>query len=71
MQTVLEKMQGYAETVQAEFVSQTEFFEAKEVFAEVFGKVTTDELLASIVEGTDTVCTCVVTKGWSLLKCKR
>ena len=71
VQTVLEKMQGYAETFQAELVCQTEFTEAEEVFVQVFGKVSTDELLASIVEGADAVCACVIAKGRSLLRCKR
>jgi hypothetical protein len=71
VQTVLQKMQRHAETFQAEFVCQTEFTEAKEVFVEVFSKVTTNELLASIIEGTDAVCTCMVAKGRSLLRCKR
>jgi hypothetical protein len=71
VQTVLEKMQGHAETFQAELVGQTEFTEAEEVFVEVFGKVTTDELLASIVEGTDAVCASMIAKGRSLWSCKR
>jgi tRNA U34 5-carboxymethylaminomethyl modifying GTPase MnmE/TrmE len=71
VQTVLEKMQGHAEAFETEFVCQTEFTEAKEVLAEVFGKVAADELLTSIVEGTGAVCASVVAKGRSLLRCKR
>lgn len=71
VQTVLEKMQGHAETFETELVGQTELTESKEVFAEVFGKVAADELLAAVVEGTDAVCACVVAKGRSLLECKR
>jgi hypothetical protein len=71
VQAVLEKMQGHAETFQPELVGQTEFTEAEEVLVEVFGKVTTDELLASIIEGADAVCACVIAKGRSLLRCKR
>jgi hypothetical protein len=66
VQTVLEKMQRHAETFKTKFVCQTKFTEAKEVFIEVFGKVTTDKLLASVVEGADAVCACVVAEGRSL-----
>ena len=67
VQAVLEEMQRHAETFQTKLVCQTELTEAEEVFVEVFGKVTTDELLTSIVEGADAVCTCVVAEGRSLL----
>jgi hypothetical protein len=60
-------VQGHAETLEAEFVCQTEFAEAEEVFVEVFGEVATDELLAAVVEGTDAVCARVVAKSRSLL----
>ena len=67
VEAVLEKVQRHTETLEAEFVCQTEFAKAEEVFVEVFGKVTADELFAAVVEGTDTVCACVVAKGRSLL----
>jgi len=66
VKTVLEEMQGHAETFQAKLVCQTELTEAEEVLVEVFGKVATNELLTSIVEGADAVCTCVVAEGRSL-----
>ena len=67
VQAILQKVQRHAETLEAEFVCQTEFAEAEEVFIEVFGKVAADELLAAVVEGTDAVCACVVAKSRSLL----
>ena len=66
VQTVLEKMQGHAEAFETEFVCQTEFTEAKEVLAEVFGKVAADELFTAVVESTDAVCACVVAESRSL-----
>jgi len=67
VEAILKKVQRHAETFKAELVCQTKFAKAKEVFLDVFGKVTTNELLAAVVEGTDAVCACVVAKGRSLL----
>ena len=67
MEAVLEEVERYAETLEAEFVCQTELAKAEEVFVEVFGKVAADELFAAVVEGTDAVCACVVAEGRSLL----
>jgi hypothetical protein len=67
VESVLEKVQRDAETFEPKLVCQTEFAKAEEVLLDVFGKVTTNELFAAIVESTDAVCACVVAKGRSLL----
>jgi hypothetical protein len=59
-------MEGHAEAFQAEFVGEAKLAEAEEVFAEVFGEVAADELLGTVVEGADTICTCVFAKGGTL-----
>ena len=66
VEAVLEKVKRHTETLEAEFVCQTELAKAKEVFVEIFGKVATDELFAAVVEGTDAVCACVVAESRSL-----
>lgn len=67
VEAVLEKVQRYTETLEAEFVCQTELAKAEEVFVEVFGEVAADELFAAVVERTDAICACVVAKSRSLL----
>ena len=66
VEAVLEKVERHAETLEAEFVCETEFAKAEEVFVEVFGEVAADELFAAVVEGTDAVCACVVAESRSL-----
>jgi hypothetical protein len=44
----------------AKFSVEAEFLETKEVFANVFGKVTTHKLLTAIIEGTSTILADVV-----------
>jgi hypothetical protein len=50
---VLQQMQRNTEG-DTEFFIKTKLFEAEKVFANVFSKVTSDELLATIVESTST-----------------
>ena len=43
-------MQWDRECIKTEFFVQPEFFEPKEVVANVFGEITPDELLGAVVE---------------------
>ena len=61
-------MQRHAERLEPKLFGQSKFFEAEKVFVNVLGKVTTDELLASIMEGTDAICTNTLSKGRTLVK---
>lgn len=49
-------MQRHAERRQAKLLVQAELFEAKEVFANVFGEIAANELFTFVVEGTDAIC---------------
>lgn len=53
-------MQRHAERLEAEFFGKTELTEPEEVFVKVFSEVAANELLAAIVEGTDSICTSVI-----------
>jgi hypothetical protein len=59
-------MQWDAETLQTEFISQTKFFEAEEIFVDIGGKVTASELITAVIERTDTVCTNTVAQSGPL-----
>lgn len=61
-------MQRNTETFEAEFVSQSKFFEAEEVFINIFRKVTAHKLLAAIVEGTDAILSSAVTQSRTLVR---
>lgn len=63
---VLKQVERDGEGFQTELFGQPEFAEAEEVFVQVFGKVATDELLATVVEGADAVCACVIAEGGTL-----
>jgi len=67
VQTVLEKVEWHANSVETKLFHEAELAEAKEVLIEIFSEVAADELFAAVVEGADTVCACVVAECWSLL----
>ena len=60
-------MQRHTEALEAKLVRQAEFTETEEIFVEVLGKVTADELLAAVVEGANAICSCVVAECRSLI----
>jgi nucleoside permease NupC len=60
---VLEQMQRYTRS-KSEFNVETERLETEEVFANVLSKVSSDELLTTIIEGIGAVSTSVV-HSWS------
>lgn len=55
MHPVLQQVQWNAERDAKLFV-QPEFFETEEVFPNVFGKITADELFATIIECASAIC---------------
>lgn len=57
VQAVLEQMQRHTQRFQTKFFSQTQLSEAKEILVEIFGEITTNELLTAIVESAYTICT--------------
>lgn len=68
MHTILQQMQRHAETFETKLGRQTELFEAEEVFVNVFGKVTTNELIAAVLECARAICTHVFAQGGTLFK---
>ena len=60
---VLQQVQWYTER-EAKLAVESEFLETEEVFTNVFGEVTANELLAAVIEGTSSICTDIV-KGRS------
>lgn len=60
---ILQQVQWYTER-EAKLAVESEFLETKEVFANVFGEVTANELLAAVIEGTSSICANII-KGRS------
>jgi hypothetical protein len=65
---VLEQMKGHAKAREAELFIQSKFFEPEEVFLEIGCEVPANELLAAVIEGTDTVRSSVNIQGGTLRK---
>lgn len=62
-------MKRDGEVLKPELVRQAEFAEAEEVFAELFGEVAADKLVAAVIESADAVLACVVAKSRPLGFC--
>lgn len=56
---ILQQMQWHTKG-QAKLAVESKFLETKEIFANVFGEVATNKLLAAIIKGASTICTNVV-----------
>lgn len=59
-------MQRHTKTFEAELGGQSKFFETEEVFINVLGKVTADELIAAILECARAVLSYIVTQSRTL-----
>ena len=70
MKAILQKVKWHAEILQPEFIGQAKLSEAEEVLVEIFGEVTTNELVATVVEGTCAVCTCMIAQCGPLGQCQ-
>ena len=66
VEAVLEQVERHTKALETKLVCQAKLAEAEEVFVKIFGEIATDELLTSIVEGANAVCTSMITKSGSL-----
>jgi hypothetical protein len=64
MHPVLEQMQRNADR-DTEFSVEAEFSEAKEIFTKVLREITTDKLLATVIESASSISTSTGVKCWT------
>ena len=67
MHAILQQVEGHTERSKAELLVETKLLETKEILVDVFGKITTDELLAAVVESTDAVCSGIGVESRTLI----
>lgn len=68
---ILQQVERHTETLEAELSSQTQLFEAEEILINVFCEVSTDELIAAVLESACTVCTNVFAQSRTLLQSEK
>lgn len=61
--TVLEEMEWHTKRLQSKLCHQSQLAEAKEVLVHIFGKISTHELVAAIVESSSAVRTSMVAQS--------
>ena len=59
-------MKGHTETFQTKFRCQTELLEPEEILVDVFGKVTSNKLIATVLERTRTISANIVAQSRTL-----
>jgi hypothetical protein len=60
---VLQKVERYTETGETKFSVQSHFLKAEEILIDVLGEITTNKLLAAIVESGRTITSRIIESG--------